>query len=98
MHKHPLEHLIKEDIGRFNEAVKRQLVSRERHYMNAEGLVFVAPRYDQFHGTAHTEGHPLSCYLRGRARLGSSYDPRFHYDCVSWSQKIGQVFKVYSTG
>jgi len=91
-HRHPLENLIKVVIGKFNKAVDRQLVSNERHYMNAEGLVFVAPRYDQFHGFARKNGHPLSCYLRGRARLGGSYNPKFHYDCIPSKGKLKEAY------
>ena len=77
----PADSLIKAIIKDFEKTATRKKNSGSLHYVNNDGLIFVAPKYEQFHGHARPSDHPWTCHLGGRARLGGSYNPRFHYDC-----------------
>jgi hypothetical protein len=83
----PFETVISNVIREFDKTATRQKRRSEGHhaealhYTNSDGLVFVSPPNNQMHANAHPEGERPSCILRGRARLGGSYNPRFHYDC-----------------
>jgi hypothetical protein len=55
-----------------------------RHFSNPKGLVFKSSGSNR-HGLARdvAGAHPTaSCLIRSRLRLGASFDPRFHYDCM----------------
>jgi len=56
----------------------------EEYFVNPRGIVFKSLRHAR-HGFARElkgERHPRSCLVRSRLRLGVSFDPKFHYDCV----------------
>lgn len=57
---------------------------REEYFVNPGGIVFKSPGRAR-HGFAREskgQRHPGSCLVRSRLRLGASFDPKFHYDCV----------------
>ena len=85
----PLDEYIKLAIKIINDKEERvhmdsegrRRKERELFYVNEDGLMFRTPNYDQFHGFPRLHGHPPTCYLKSRTRVGSSFNPRFHYDC-----------------
>lgn len=77
-----LERTISKLTMDINGSVRREPKHFEKHYTNDDGLMFEAPNHRDFHGHVHPAGHPARCYLRGRVRLGASYDSEFHFDCV----------------
>jgi hypothetical protein len=88
----PLERHIKDRIAMINGTVKRARARDELHYVNGAGVLFRAPPANAFHGFGRrNEEHPPGCYLRARTRLGSSYNPEFHYDCEPISGTIRGV-------
>lgn len=83
---------IYEDKERFKTRIRKasESLPKRRHesrdfYSNRSGIVFKGQRKaGPRHGLApdwSSQGHYLSCILRGRLRFGVSYDPKFHYDC-----------------
>jgi len=78
------EALIRESI----EAIKRSHPARSeqgqaRWFRDDRDLDFRPPgTADMRHGFANdTHGHPASCFVAGRRRLGAPYHRGFHYDC-----------------
>lgn len=56
------------------------------YFVGRRGLVFRSPgkargRHGLAPGWKIAGGHNSSCVIRGRLRFGTSYDPKFHYDC-----------------
>lgn len=82
---HPLERFINQIITQLDRSIGRIRSGRRSHYVNSAGLIFTTPSHTGEHGYARRpkpgDGHRHMCFLRGRSRLGSSYNPRFHYDC-----------------
>ncbi len=56
----------------------------ERYFVNPRGIVFKSPGRGRHGFARESEGerHPRNCLVRSRLRLGASFDPKFHYDCV----------------
>ncbi len=57
--------------------------SSRRCFMNGKEVQFRPPN-GALHGVAASSDppHNRDCYLNGLLRLGGSYDPGFHYDCI----------------
>lgn len=83
---------VKNIVKSFDNNSSKKKVNSENHYVNSDGLVFVAPRYNEFHGHASGEEHPYTCYLRSRARLGGSFNPRLHYDCQRFEGSLKDAY------
>lgn len=64
-----------------------------RCFVDDAGLEFHTPGTAR-HGFARDgfEGHPPSCLVNGRRRLGSPYDRAFHYDCQREGQQLSGKF------
>lgn len=96
VHKNPLEPFINRIIDQIERTVERQRSGGRSHYVNEAGLVFTAPSRTEFHAHARRpefgDEHQHTCFLRGRSRLGGSYNPRFHYDCHSVHGQLGAEY------
>ena len=79
----------KEEFRNSLRGVSRSLrtvrAGRHEYFLGKRQLVFRSPgKAGARHGLApgwEDAGHDLSCVIRGRVRFGTSYDPKFHYDC-----------------
>ena len=61
-------------------------IGNHEYFVGRRGLTFRSPgkargRHGLAPGWEPAEGHNSSCVIRGRLRFGTSYDPKFHYDC-----------------
>lgn len=68
------------------QSLRTERIGNHQYFVGRRGLVFRSPgKARGRHGLAPNweaaEGHNFSCVIRGRLRFGTSYDPRFHYDC-----------------
>ena len=74
-----------EDTTSFVKSLKTLRISKHGKYYEGEGkLIFMSPsKAGPRHGLPPVweGGHESSCVIRGRLRFGTTYDPRFHYDC-----------------
>ena len=80
----------------------------KKHFINPKGVVFRTPA-GRPHGTLDPDfhgDHGVQCFPRSRLRLGSSFDPAFHYDCcasgrgalpASWIGCHGQIIAIAGT-
>lgn len=51
-------------------------------FVNDRNVLFRPPGNDRHAFARPQTGHPASCLLSGRRRLGAPYDKAFHYDCT----------------
>lgn len=61
-------------------------IGDHEYFVGRRGLTFRSPgkargRHGLAPGWEPAGGHNFSCVIRGRLRFGTSYDPKFHYDC-----------------
>lgn len=101
---------VKKEVEGFCMRHPRRRVSRDpkKHFINQKGVVFRTPA-GRPHGTLDPDfrgDHEVQCFPRSRLRLGSSFDPAFHYDCcasgrgalpVSWIGCHGQIIAIAGT-
>ena len=77
---------FKKRLRRVSRSLDTVREARREYFVGQGGLVFKSPgKAGARHGLAPTwedAGHDSSCVIRGRMRLGTSYDPKFHYDCA----------------
>jgi hypothetical protein len=61
---------------------------QQKYYLDSSGVSFCMPGR-HLHGVARpSEGHPASCFLNGRIRLGGAIKDGFHYDCTKDGQAL----------
>ena len=101
---------VKKEVESFCRRHPRRSVSRDpkKHFINQKGVVFRTPA-GRPHGTLDPDyhgDHGVQCFPRSRLRLGSSFDPAFHYDCCasgrgalpeSWIGCHGQIIAIAGT-
>lgn len=66
--------------------------SNRRYYVDDRNVEFHPPGSARHAFARGQHGHPLTCLLSGRRRLGAPYDPVFHYDCVKGREPIRALF------
>ena len=101
---------VKKEVEGFCRRHPRRSFSHDpkKHFVNPKGVVFRTPA-GRPHGTLDPDfhgDHGVQCFPRSRLRLGSSFDPAFHYDCcasgrgalpASWIGCHGQIIAIKGT-
>ena len=76
---------LKRNINAVSKMLPTARDGRRTYFVGRSGIIFKSPgkAYGR-HGLApawNEPGHESSCVIQGRMRFGTSYDPKFHYDC-----------------
>ena len=75
---------FKKSLNSISGQLKTKRENKRTYFVGRRKLVFKSPsKSGPRHGFVRwdTEGHQISCVIRGMLRFGTVYDPGFHFDC-----------------